>query len=161
MTAARRRRRGCADSADRRTPCGASPGHYRGRGRRHKVARPAPLALAIRTRFGNLAGRTTDPGASQGGPRMAEEKSSGGWLKAVVGTVTGLLGGAAGMYVPPLVDSVIKPSKPLANFAVESSGLQVTFQNRSAGTEGYWDFGDGSALEPVNMTAPTVTHAFA
>jgi hypothetical protein len=91
---------------------------------------------------------------------MAEESKSGGWFKALIGTVTGLAGGAVMMYVTPLVDRVVKPPKPLANFAVETSGLQVTFQNRSAGSEGFWDFGDGSALEPVASTTQTVTHTY-
>src|SRR3954469_15784753 len=89
---------------------------------------------------------------------MAEEPKSGGWLKTLIGTVSGLAGGAVVVYVTPLVDKVVNPPQPLANFAVQTNGLQVTFQNRSAGSEGFWDFGDGSALEPVTETPQTVTH---
>jgi PKD repeat protein len=84
------------------------------------------------------------------------------WLKAAVGTVAGLLSGAAMMYISPLIDRVVKPAKPLANFAVEHEGTTVTFQNRSTGThDGWWDFGDGAALEPVDPTQQTVTHTYA
>jgi hypothetical protein len=66
------------------------------------------------------------------------------------------------MYVTPFVDRVIKPSKPLSNFAVDVQGTQATFQNRSSGgSEGWWDFGDGSALEPFNPNQPAVTHTYA
>src|SRR4051812_25854088 len=90
---------------------------------------------------------------------MSETPKSRGWLKAVVGTFAGLLGGSAMMYVSPLVDKVIKPGKPLANFAFEASGLDVTFHNKAAGGDGYWDFGDGSALEPTTAAAD-LTHKF-
>src|SRR4051812_4423654 len=79
----------------------------------------------------------------------------------MVGALAGLLSGGAMMYLSPLVDRVIKPQKPLANFAVETNGLQITLHNRSAGGDGYWDFGDGSALEPASAAAATVTHAYA
>jgi hypothetical protein len=95
----------------------------------------------------------------------AEAKKGGrlsGWLKAAIGTVAGLCSGAAMMYVSPLIDKVVKPAKPLANFAVEHEGTTVTFQNRSSGTHaGWWDFGDGSALEPVDPAQQTVTHTYA
>jgi PKD repeat protein len=85
-----------------------------------------------------------------------------GWLKAAIGTVAGLLSGAAMMYISPLIDKVVKPAKPVANFAVEHEGTTVTFQNRSTGTHGgWWDFGDGSALEPVDPTQQTVSHTYA
>jgi hypothetical protein len=85
-----------------------------------------------------------------------------GWLKAAIGTVAGLLSGAAMMYISPLIDKVVKPPKPLANFAVEHEGTTVTFQNRSSGTHGgWWDFGDGSALEPIDPTQQAVTHTYA
>jgi PKD repeat protein len=96
----------------------------------------------------------------------AEGTKKGGrlssWLKAAVGTVAGLLSGAAMMYVSPLIDKVIKPAKPLANFAVDHEGTTVTFQNRSSGIHaGWWDFGDGSALEPVDPSQQTVSHTYA
>jgi PKD repeat protein len=85
-----------------------------------------------------------------------------GWLKAIIGTVAGLLSGACAMYFTPLVDKIIKPAKPLANFAVEHQGLTVTFQDRSnGGGEGWWDFGDGSPLEPVSSKQDHLTHTYA
>ena len=98
---------------------------------------------------------------------MSEEKTAittagkGGWLKAIVGTVAGLFSGAVMMYLTPLVERVVKPAKPLANFAVEQQSLAVTFHNRSNGGEGWWDFGDGSPLEPVSPKQPSVTHSYA
>src|SRR5438045_1217889 len=84
--------------------------------------------------------------------RYSEEQAggkSGGWFKAILTSIFGLFSGACLMYLSPLVDKVIKPSKPVANFAYQAQGLKVTFQNRSTGgQEGWWDFGDGSALEP-------------
>src|SRR5438067_13806099 len=79
----------------------------------------------------------------------------------MVGAVAGLLSGGAMMYLSPLVDRVIKPQKPLANFAVESNGLQVTLHNRSAGGDGWWDFGDGSALDAATSASDAVTHSYA
>ena len=70
---------------------------------------------------------------------MSEEKPKRvGWFKAAIGAMVGLMSGAVGMYVSPLIDRVVKPSKPLANFAVETDGLTATFHNRYAG-EGWWD----------------------
>ncbi len=85
-----------------------------------------------------------------------------GWLKTVVGAVAGLFGGAAMMYVSPLVDRIVKPTKPMANFAVEQQGLTVLFHNRSAaGGDGWWEFGDGSPLEPLMAEQGTVSHTYA
>src|SRR5438093_13377830 len=98
---------------------------------------------------------------------MSEEKAAvtagakGGWLKTIIGTVAGLFSGAVMMYLTPLVERVVKPAKPLANFAVEQQSLAVTFHNRSNGGEGWWDFGDGSPLEPVSPKQPRVTHSSA
>jgi hypothetical protein len=98
---------------------------------------------------------------------MAENPSSGekkrsGWLKAIVGTLAGLLGGALVTYLTPLVDKLVKPAKPLANFATEAQGLAVTCYNRSSGgSEGWWDFGDGSQLVPVSFKENTVSHTYA
>lgn len=84
------------------------------------------------------------------------------WIKTVVGAAAGLFSGAVMMYLSPLVDRVVKPTKPVANFEVEKNGLSVTFHNRSAGGgEGWWDFGDGSALEPASTRQPTVSHIYA
>ena len=85
-----------------------------------------------------------------------------GWLKTLAGTGAGLLSGALVMYLSPLLDKVIKPARPVANFAVDHEGTTVTFYNRSAGGgEGWWDFGDGSPLEPVSSHQQTITHTYA
>jgi hypothetical protein len=93
---------------------------------------------------------------------MAEEAPRrSGWLKTVGGTLAGVLSGAVVMYLTPLVDRVVKPSKPLANFAEEHEGLNVTFHNRSiGGRDGWWDFGDGTPLERLNPQQDIVTHKY-
>src|SRR4051794_37146487 len=85
-----------------------------------------------------------------------------GWLKAAVTSVVGLVGGASLMYFSPLIDRVIKPGAPVANFQADTDGLKVVFHNRSSNTtEGWWDFGDGSALEPFQPGQESVTHSYA
>jgi PKD repeat protein len=97
---------------------------------------------------------------------MGETKAEGGsklggWIKALLGTLAGLLSGAVMMYASPLIDRVIKPAKPVANFAWDSEGLAVNFHNRSSGgSRGWWDFGDGSALEPVTKQE-IISHTYA
>jgi len=91
---------------------------------------------------------------------VADEKPKKGWFKTVVGSIAGLISGGAVMYVTPLVDKVVKPGKPLANFRYEVSGMQATFQNLSSGSDGFWDFGDGSPLEPITSPTQTVIHTF-
>lgn len=89
-----------------------------------------------------------------------EKKSS--WLKTILGTLAGLLSGAVVMYLSPLLDKVVKPAKPVANFAVDPLGMTVSFHNRSSGgAAGWWDFGDGSALEPLAPNQDVVTHTYA
>jgi PKD repeat protein len=91
-------------------------------------------------------------------------KSGGisGWIKAGASSVFGLLSGAALMYVTPLVNNVVKPPEPVANFGFQAQGLAVTFQNRSTNaTDGWWDFGDGSALEQFAPKQDTIAHSFA
>ena len=84
-----------------------------------------------------------------------------GWVKAGITSMVGLCSGAVIMYVSPLVNSAIKPGKPIANFGQQAQGLTVTFQNRSSGGgEGWWDFGDGSPLEPYSANQETVTHTY-
>ena len=95
---------------------------------------------------------------------MAEEKAPSyvrGWIKAGITSVMGLCSGAVLMYVSPLVTTVIKPGKPLANFSEHVDGLTVTFQNRATGaSDGWWDFGDGSPLEPFATSQDTITHTY-
>jgi PKD repeat protein len=84
-----------------------------------------------------------------------------GWLKTVICTVIGIFSGAVVMYFTQFIDTLIKPAKPLANFGIEHQGLTVTFVNRSTGAvSGWWDFGDGTPLEPVDLAKNTITHAY-
>jgi PKD repeat protein len=86
---------------------------------------------------------------------------SGGWLKTCLGTIAGLCSGAVMMYLSPLLDMIVKPAQPQANFAVEHQGLAASFHNRSLHyTSGWWDFGDGSPLEPVNPGQDVLTHTY-
>lgn len=83
------------------------------------------------------------------------------WIKTIVGTLAGLFSGAVLMYLTPLIDRVIKPAKPVANFGYQAEGLTATFHNRSSGgSAGWWDFGDGSPLEPVAPHQDIVTHTY-
>jgi PKD repeat protein len=88
----------------------------------------------------------------------------GGWFKTIVGTLTGLFSGAFVMYFTPWlkkIEAVVAPAKPVANFAAEYNGMTVTFHNRSTGgTQGRWDFGDGSPLEFVKADHSSVSHAY-
>jgi hypothetical protein len=59
-----------------------------------------------------------------------------------------------------VVDSVVKPTKPVANFAAAPDGLTLACQNHATGESGWWDFGDGSPLEPFAPEQP-ITHAYA
>src|SRR5262245_35844903 len=91
----------------------------------------------------------------------SEPVKKAGRVKTILGTTAGLLSGAFMMYLSPLLDKVVKPAKPVANFAVEHEGLTVTFHNRSAGNgDGWWDFGDGSPLEPVSSKQDVITHTY-
>jgi PKD repeat protein len=99
---------------------------------------------------------------------MSEEKPSGvtgtvgGWIKAVVTSVVGLVSGAFLMYLTPVINNAIKPGKPVANFAIQAAGLEVNFNNRSTGgVQGWWDFGDGAALEPFDPKLENVKHVYA
>ena len=92
------------------------------------------------------------------------EKRSGklaGWLKTLGGTVAGLVSGVVMMYVTGFVNNVVKPAKPVPIFSYDHENLAVTFHNRSTGgTSGYWDFGDGSPLEPISPKQELVTHTY-
>ena len=85
---------------------------------------------------------------------------SRGWLKAGILGVLGLGGGIVGTYATAVVDRVVKPPKPVANFAVAADGLAVNCQNHASGESGWWDFGDGTPLEPFAADKPT-SHVYA
>lgn len=97
---------------------------------------------------------------------MAEEKQGirstvREWMKGLITSVLGLASGAALMYLTPVVNNVIKPAKPVSNFAAQVAGMNVHFNNRSTGaSQGWWDFGDSSALEPFDPKLETVTHTY-
>lgn len=99
---------------------------------------------------------------------MAEENATSGiktsltnWIKAGVTSVVGLVSGACLMYLTPIINSTIKPAQPIANFSTQITGLTVNFTNRSSGgVSGWWDFGDGSALEPFSAKQTILTHTY-
>jgi hypothetical protein len=92
----------------------------------------------------------------------AESGKRSGWFKAIIGGLLGLMSGAVMTYVTPIVDRFVKPAKPLANFDQEQQGLTVTFHNRSTGgAEGWWDFGDGSPLQPFSSRDGATSHSYA
>ncbi len=85
-----------------------------------------------------------------------------GWVKGIGTSIVGLVSGAIIMYLTPLVNNAIKPAKPVANFGSQVSGLTVQFNNRSAGgVQGWWDYGDGSALDPFDPKVDLVKHTYA
>src|SRR5262249_6687556 len=95
----------------------------------------------------------------------AEESApakSSSWLKPVLGAMAGLLSCAIVMYLSPLLDRVVKLAKPVANFALDRQDFTVTFHNRSVGgSQGWWDFGDGSPLDPMDPRQEIITHTYA
>ena len=92
---------------------------------------------------------------------MSEPAKKGGWTKAMLIGLLGVGGGAAGTYATAVVDRVVKPTKPVANFATSADGLTLTCQNHASGESGWWDFGDGTALEPFKSDGQAVTHSYA
>jgi len=90
----------------------------------------------------------------------APAKKGFGIVKAAMGGFAGLAAGVIGVYATALVDQVAKPGKPVANFAVAADGLRVNFQNQATGQTGWWDFGDGSPLEPFEPEK-SVEHTYA
>lgn len=91
----------------------------------------------------------------------AKEGKKSGWFRTLGGACGGLLSGALMMYASPLIDKYVKPAKPVANFRFETQGTTVTFHNISIGaTEGWWDFGDGTALEPASPQQTTLSHVY-
>lgn len=82
-------------------------------------------------------------------------------FKPIAGGLAGLAAGIVGMYSTAIINSVAKPSKPLANFSVNAEGLNVSCQNHATGDSGWWDFGDGTPLEPFDAAQPAETHSYA
>ena len=94
--------------------------------------------------------------------QLVKKSNITGWIKTIGTSLAGALSGAVLMYASTVVDMVIKPAKPIANFQCQSDGLKVTMQNKSTGGhEGWWDFGDGAALEAFVATDAAITHEFA
>lgn len=93
------------------------------------------------------------------GADAAPQKKS--FFKLVVGGFLGLCAGAGTMYFNAVFNTVVRPPKPVANFAVSADGLTVTCQNRASGQSGWWDFGDGTPLEPFDPDTQTVSHTYA
>jgi hypothetical protein len=94
--------------------------------------------------------------------RAKESGKLSGWFKTLLGGLAGVVSGALVMYLSPLLDKVVKPAHPVANFAIEAQGLTVTVHNRSLGSgSGWWDFGDGSPLEPLDPNQQVLTHTYA
>jgi PKD repeat protein len=90
-----------------------------------------------------------------------EKEKKSGLLKTIVGASGGILSGVLLMYVTGLINTVAKPQKPVPNFKVEVDGLTVRFQNLTPyHNEGWWDFGDGSPLEPVTAEHQVVSHVY-
>jgi PKD repeat protein len=99
--------------------------------------------------------------SEQSSEKLSPSGKLSGWLKAGMTTVLGLLSGAVLTYLSPLINNAVKPPKPLANFEYQANGLEVTFQNRcSGGHDGWWDFGDGSALQPFVTDQPSIKHVY-
>ena len=88
------------------------------------------------------------------------KKSGFGVFKAALGGFAGLATGVIGVYATAIVDKVAKPGKPIADFSVKADGMNVNVQNRATGQSGWWDFGDGSSLEPFEPEKDVV-HTFA
>jgi PKD repeat protein len=84
-----------------------------------------------------------------------------GWIKGVVGLFVGVGSGVFMMYSNAIVDQIVKPDKALANFAVSVDGLTVTCQNHATGQSGWWDFNDGTPLEPFDAKQPSIAHTYA
>ena len=84
-----------------------------------------------------------------------------GVFKLAFGGLAGLATGVIGVYATAVVDKVAKPPKPVANFSVAADGLTVTCDNLASGQTGWWDFGDGTPLEPFDPEAKQVSHTYA
>jgi PKD repeat protein len=84
------------------------------------------------------------------------------WIKTGLTSLFGVVSGAALMYATTFVSKELAPQPPVANFECQASGLDVTIHNRSTnGHEGWWDFGDGTALIPFVPDQQTIEHKYA
>src|ERR1043166_89844 len=91
----------------------------------------------------------------------AKKSGIGTAVKWIFTSLFGLASGAVLMYLTPLVNHAVKPPEPVANFGFAAQGLNVSFQNKSTNaTDGWWDYGDGSPLEPFSPKQDTVSHAY-
>lgn len=87
-------------------------------------------------------------------------KRGWGLVKLAFGGAAGLATGVIGVYATAIVDKVAKPPKPVANFSATADGLTVTCNNLASGQTGWWDFGDGSPLEPFDPETKQVPHTY-
>jgi len=78
----------------------------------------------------------------------------------MAGGLAGLMAGGVGMYASAIFNQVAKPPRPVANFAISAEGMTVTCQNHATGQSGWWDFGDGSPLEPYTSEQTNVPHTY-
>jgi hypothetical protein len=72
---------------------------------------------------------------------MADEKPVSkipGWVKAVGTSLLGLASGAALMYLTPLVNNVIKPGKPVPNFAQQTARPAARKAGGTSATAPFW-----------------------
>jgi len=83
-----------------------------------------------------------------------------GFFKAILIGAFGIGSGSLVTYASAVFDRLVKPL-PVANFAVSADGLTIACQNHASGDNGWWDFGDGSPLEPFDSDQPTVSHTYA
>ena len=81
-------------------------------------------------------------------------------IKALLIGFFGLCSGAFATYATAIFDRVVKPL-PVSNFSITADGLTITAQNHASGDNGWWDFGDGSPLEPFDPDQPAATHTYA
>jgi PKD repeat protein len=82
-------------------------------------------------------------------------------VKLVLGGAAGLVTGGIAVYSHAIFDQVVKPTKPVADFAIAGTeGLTVTCDSHATGDSGWWDFGDGTHLEPFDPAKPAVTHTY-
>ena len=96
-----------------------------------------------------------------GGAPPAKAGLIGNAVKMAFGGAAGLLTGGIAVYSHALFDQVVKPTKPVADFAVTATqGLTVTLDSHATGDSGWWDFGDGTHLEPFDPAKPTVAHTY-